>query len=190
MLWIISFWKKHQFKIAVVCSIVLLIYVCVYHSNKQGSWSLTYDYIPHRFDTKHKPMYQPAEIFKRTPKVQKKSKGERECKRVLEHLFGMEFPTIRPSFLRNSITGRNLELDCSNDYLKLAVEYQGEQHTQYNSFMHRNKEAFWNQQYRDDMTRRLCKENGWTLIEVPHTLEINEIEQYLRDELRAHGYQF
>jgi hypothetical protein len=135
-------------------------------------------------------MYKEPVVIRRSRKPPTESKGEHECRRVLEYLFGMEFPKTRPSFLKNSVTGRNLELDCSNEYLKLAVEYQGIQHREYSPFFHKTKEAFWNQKYRDDMTRRLCEENGWTLIEVPDTLETGEIEQYLRRKLTENGFKY
>jgi len=48
-----------------------------------------------------------------------KGKGERhgkntregKCRRIIENLFGDEFPTKRPSFLKNPKTGKNLKLN-------------------------------------------------------------------------------
>jgi hypothetical protein len=194
MLWIAEFWKRNQFKIIVGTSIIILGYLYIYHRNGNGTYSTTFEYIPHRFhehtSTTNKKSPSPMQFVKRTAKLPNESNGERECRRVLESLFGKEFPKIRPSFLRNEVTGRNLELDCSNESLKLAVEYQGRQHSVYDAYVHKNKEAFWNQQYRDQIKQRLCKENGWTVIEVPHTVPNEQIEMFLRSELRKHGYQF
>lgn len=54
-----------------------------------------------------------------------KWKMERICKITLEILTGYRFESVRPDWLRNPLTGRNLELDCYNDTLKLALEYNG-----------------------------------------------------------------
>ena len=110
---------------------------------------------------------------------QKVSKGEAECKRVVEKLFGKPFVKVRPAFLKNSITGSNLELDCYNDELKLAVEYNGEQHYKYVPKFHSSKEAFYNGKYRDDIKARLCRENGVKLIVVPYTVRHQDIESYI-----------
>jgi len=117
-------------------------------------------------------------------KKSKISSGEHECKRVVEKIFNKEFKKIRPDFLKNTITSNdttiyNLELDCYNDELKLAIEYNGRQHYEYVPFFHKNKEAFYNQKYRDEFKRIKCKENGVILIEVPYTISINDIERYI-----------
>jgi hypothetical protein len=109
----------------------------------------------------------------------KESKGERKCRDVLEKIFNKPFKKVRPAFLNNDITGEELELDAYNEDLKLAVEYQGRQHTQFTPFFHKNHETFRNQQYRDYMKRQKCQENGIILIEVPYTVKIDDIEDYL-----------
>ena len=81
-----------------------------------------------------------------------------------------------------------MELDCYDPEMKLGVEYQGEQHYKYIPFFHRNKDAFTNQKYRDDLKRRLCKDEGVVLIEVPHVISINNIEGYLKKELGKNGF--
>ena len=45
----------------------------------------------------------------------------------------------------------NLELDCFNKELRIGLEYNGVQHYKYVPYFHKNKEAFLNQKYRDDM---------------------------------------
>ena len=111
----------------------------------------------------------------------KDSRGEIECRRVLEKIFKRPFNKIRPNFLNNPVTdgNYNLELDCYNDDLKIAVEYSGRQHYEYTPYFHKNKEAFYNQKYRDELKKRMCKDNGIILIEVPYTVKIENIEQFL-----------
>lgn len=126
-----------------------------------------------------------------TPQTSEKksfeSKGERECRRVIEKLTGQPFPKERPSFLLNGISGQNLELDCFNQDLKLAVEYNGEQHYKFIPFFHETKDAFYNIRYRDEMKKRLCDENGVTLIVVPFTIHHEDIEDYITKELKNAG---
>ena len=113
------------------------------------------------------------------------SLGEAECRRVLQSIYGVEFPKVRPAFLRNEALASNrpLELDCYNEDLKLACEYDGRAHAEYTRYFHRNEEAFENQKYRDWMKSRLCAENGIHLIRVPHTVKHKDIEAYIRERL-------
>jgi hypothetical protein len=124
----------------------------------------------------------------RTIKEPKDSKGETECRRFLETLFQLPFPKVRPTFLKNPITGNNLEIDCYNSTLRLGIEYNGKQHYSFTSFFHRNVEASNNQKYRDELKRRMCRENGITLIEVPYTIKLNDIGPYLYLKLKEKGY--
>ena len=55
------------------------------------------------------------------------SADETECRRVVEEHFQQQFPKCRPDFLKNNVTSTdistyNMELDCYNEELKLAVE--------------------------------------------------------------------
>ena len=119
----------------------------------------------------------------------RESSGEIECKRVIEKIFKAPFHKSRPDFLNNPVTGgnNNLELDCFNEKLRIAVEYNGAQHYKFIPFFHKNKEAFHNQKYRDYMKRKMCEENGIVLIEVPHTTKIPHIENYIKSNLRQYG---
>ena len=105
-------------------------------------------------------------------------------------IFRQPFPSKRPDFLRNPVTGgnRNLELDCFNENIRLAVEYNGKQHYEYIPYFHRTKDAFYNQVYRDEMKRRACSDNGITLITVPYTVPVSEIEKFLVQQLDSLGY--
>jgi len=113
------------------------------------------------------------------------SKGELECRRVLETIFKVPFPKARPDFLFNKVTGHNLELDMFNPHLRLACEYNGKQHYEYNKWMHNNSHTnFHNQKYRDEIKRDVCKKLGIHLIEVPYTVRIDDIEEFIISKLK------
>lgn len=178
---IIEIWKTNGFEILFVLCISFLIIYGVYRifKKKKGSWSKTYS------------TYNIKDINNlklNRKRVPKDSKGEIECKKVLEKIFNKPFKKARPNFLNNPVTGGdyNLELDCYNDELGLAVEYSGRQHYEYIPFFHKNKEAFYNQKYRDELKRRMCKENNIILIEVPYTVKIENIEKYIIQELKKY----
>ncbi len=190
-----NYWNNNGFEILVILSIALIIIYGLYRiiTKKKGSYSKNFFYDDEIKNIKDKKLDN-QNYYKEENKEEKKergdSKGETECRRVLQKIFQRPFLKARPDFLNNPVTGNqfNLELDCYDHSLKLAVEYNGQQHYQYNKFFHRNREHFLNQKYRDDMKRRICKEMGITLIEVPYTVKIENIEKYLLNELEKKGY--
>lgn len=111
------------------------------------------------------------------------SHGETKCRQVLEKMIGKTFPKQRPKFLVNPKTGANLELDCYNAELKLAVEYNGEQHYKFLKFFHKTEADFKEQQYRDDVKKQICRNKGITLITVPYTVRLDDIPQYIEDRI-------
>jgi hypothetical protein len=180
-------WDENGFEILLgLCLAIILIYG-FYRiiTNQKGSWSNSYSTYTAK-DIDNLSFGNKNRNYVNTNRnVPKESKGEIECKRVLEKIFSRPFNKIRPSFLNNKITGGsyNLEIDCYNDELKLGVEYSGRQHYDYIPYFHKNKEAFYNQKYRDELKRHMCKDNGVILIEVPYTVKIEDIENFLRKEL-------
>lgn len=171
-------WDKYGFNILLVLSIVIILILSLFKIGKKGTWSSSYVYNP-----KH-------QIRKINYKPPKESKGEIECRRVLQKIFNKPFIKSRPDFLRNPVTGGifNLELDCYNEKLKLAVEYNGVQHYKYIPYFHNNKDAFRNQCYRDELKRRMCKDNRVNLIEVPYTVHLNNIQDFLIKKLKLLRY--
>jgi len=186
---IISFCKnsysicdKYAFEIIFVLCIVFLLVFGLYSifTGKKGSWADKYIYIPNRVSHSVQNDSNKSKPFE--------SKGEKECKRVLEKYFSRPFPKARPDYMNNKVTNFNLELDCFCKELGLAVEYNGKQHYQYIPYFHRNKDAFRCQQYRDVMKRDLCRKNNICLIEVPYTVKKENIEKFLITKLKQHGY--
>lgn len=95
------------------------------------------------------------------------SRGENVCREVLNILFpGKEFKKIRPQWLLNK---KAMELDLYCDELKLAIEYNGEQHYRFNKMFHKNLTDFHDQLARDELKAKLCKQRGIRLITVPYT---------------------
>ncbi|ALX27554.1 putative nuclease [Golden Marseillevirus] len=92
---------------------------------------------------------------------QKNGKHESRCREILENIYGKKFESVRPEFLRNPKTGRRLELDCYNEELKLALEYDGVQHSKYSKFFHKTPEHFVNQARRDLYKDKAVKKNGY-----------------------------
>jgi hypothetical protein len=121
---------------------------------------------------------------KATP-MRKVSLGESQCQQVLASLFpGYTFTTVRPNFLRNPTTGRNLELDFYCPELNLALEYQGEQHYRFNPVYHNSVQDFYGQLERDRIKQELCTRHGVTLIQVPHS--VGSIRDYLKWLVEQH----
>lgn len=109
---------------------------------------------------------------------QKCSKGERECRRVLEKIFQVPFPTVEPAWLINPPTGERMEIDAYNKEIGIGLEYHGKQHYSQSSF-NQSDEEFASQNARDDMKFKLCQENGVYLITVPYTVPLSQIEEYI-----------
>jgi hypothetical protein len=125
-------------------------------------------------------------IFRKKKRIEKKN--ETECRKTIERLLHAPFPSVRPSFLKSPWTGRNLELDCYNPRLKLALEYNGEQHYNFLKFFHRHKEDFNKQVERDRWKMAKCKQLGITVIVVPYTVHYSQLRPYIYTELKKLGY--
>lgn len=166
-----TLWIQHGFEILIGLSLAFIFVFWIINKIKgsKGTWSNKV-YLPSQ-DKAKKPFQE--------------SKGEVECRRVVEKIYGKPFPKARPDFLRNPITVNfNLELDCYNDELKIGVEYNGVQHYKYTPYFHKNYEAFQNQKYRDYLKAEMCQKNGIKLIEVPYTVKVEDIEKHIMNKLK------
>lgn len=190
--------KKYKFELLTAFAILVIVYAIASNVNnsENGSWSSTYTYIPPLHGSIYRlngttPFHSgqrasEGSVFKAG---RKESNGELRTRRFLENYFNASFPKSRPDFMVNHVTGSKycLELDCYNARLRLAVEFNGVQHYNFTPFFHRNKEAFYNQKYRDELKRIRCKELGITLIEIPYTEE-DRLEEFLKEELVRCGF--
>ena len=107
------------------------------------------------------------------------SRGERLCCQTMQRIYGVSFESDWPNWLRNPETGETLELDCFNDELQIAVEYNGEQHYKWPNFTNQSREQFINQVRRDGLKIDLCDRNGVYLITVPYNVPHSRIPDYI-----------
>ena len=122
------------------------------------------------------------------------SKGEAECRRVLERIYGVPFPSVRPDWLQSTETGRNLEVDCYAELDAASIglgfsgtvcvgcEYNGAQHTRQVPSM-QTEYQFNAQQWNDEYKRQICEARGVHLIIVPYTVRLTDIKEYITNEL-------
>ena len=132
-----------------------------------------------------------AHVWKATPDNIKRgqwcpicTKGisERICRQFFETIFNSKFPTKRPKWLINS-RGNLMHLDGFNEELKLAFEYHGIQHFEYNPHFHRSHTL--EQRKKDDEEKiNLCKLNDIVLIEIPYTVEYNKMQKYIIEQYK------
>lgn len=179
-----QYWEEYglEFLAGVSVLLILLLYVYNWWTNAQGTYSLAKS-VSTSASGKSKPLG--LDVMQHTPND---SKLELQSKFILEEVFQRPFYKIRPDFLKNDVTGFNLEIDLYNDDLKLAVEVQGDQHYKFTPYFHRNKEHFLNQRYRDEMKKVKCKAEGITLIEVPYRIGEKRLRSFLLDQLRLEGF--
>lgn len=107
------------------------------------------------------------------------SRGETICRHILQDIYGMDFPTVRPDFLKNPETGYNLELDGYCDELQIGFEYNGIQHYIFPNFAHRTEKDFEKQIRRDQYKIEACDLSGVYLISIPYNIPHNMIKDYI-----------
>lgn len=113
----------------------------------------------------------------------KESSGERITRRVFEHLFRKPFVKVRPDFLKNPETGRNLELDGYNEELKIGFEYNGIQHYCFPNGFNKTRKEFEYQLRKDKFKLEKCNEHGIYLITVPYSVPHENILHYVWHQL-------
>ena len=171
---ITNIWENYRWELF-LCVSILIIIIC---------WFLK------KSDTQFDGISVDTSIIKNNPGYTIKKgvyKNEEKCREVIQSIYNAPFKKIRPDFLKNPKTGRKLELDMYNDNLKIALEYNGIQHRTYAPYFHKSQNDYYDQVDRDKLKERLCKENGVLLIVVPDTVRYNEIESFIRSELKKAG---
>jgi hypothetical protein len=178
------YWDEHGFITCVILTIIFfLIYWLFFTRHKEdGTYSSSYYYpIGIQQQSKSPKVNSPRRVVQT-------SKGETICKNYLEHVFQRPFQKCRPSFLYNTVTHENLELDMYNSEINLACEYNGKQHYEYIPYLHQNSRTnFHNQKYRDERKIEMCRKNNVPLIIVPYTVPHEKIPEFIRQEIRRIG---
>lgn len=119
------------------------------------------------------------------------SRSERITRAHFEQLFKKKFPKVRPIWLRKSNAKTSLELDGYCEELKLAFEHQGEHH--YRSVNYNGSVSGTDvrkQRRNDKLKRKVCEENGVTIVEVPQLgrkLGVDELKAFIVSECKKHG---
>lgn len=100
-----------------------------------------------------------------------KYKTEQKVRDIFEKLTGKQFPSCRPKWLKKIDSNGTLCLDGFCEELKLAFEYDGEQH--YMEFDHYNS-SLAERQENDKLKDELCRANGITLIRISYSVADRE----------------
>jgi len=161
MLWILSWWFW--------LSLIVIIFFII--------WLFKKDQI----QTSISPNNVEIPIESKNIKERKfSSKGEKISCETAEKIFKVPFNKVRPYFLKNPETGKNLELDCYNPDIKVAIEYNGEQHYKWPNFTNQSQFEFENQVRRDEYKRQTCDENNVYLITIPYY--VKNIPEYIEEQ--------
>lgn len=108
--------------------------------------------------------------------------SENICREFFEKIFNEKFNCERNLNWLINFDGNQMHLDGYNAKLKLAFEYQGEQHYAFKPHWHTTRENFEGGKLNDKIKKKLCKDHGINLIIVPYTVEFDNIEKYIRDQ--------
>jgi len=121
---------------------------------------------------------------------------EEKCREIFEDIFHKRFKSVRPEWLKNPISNRNLELDGYCDSIRtpkgtgLAFEYDGEQHSRYipGSHFHRHGPMeYLYQTKKDSLKDQRCMDRGVLLIRIPHFVPMTDLRTYIEKELHKKG---
>lgn len=183
-----------NFDAVMVISIFLIVIYLIYTRKDKVKYQGDIQLRPiprgNEYDTEALPVVKQPKVKAK----KKKWKREEKCREIFEMIFNKPFKSIRPKWLENPATGRNLELDgfCPDIRtplgMGLAFEHDGEQHSRYVPHLHNsNPKEFIYQDRKDAYKDQVCKKKGVLLVRIPHYVVFEDLERYIRDQLRAKG---
>ena len=116
------------------------------------------------------------------------TKAESALADALVRIFSVaaKFKKVRLPSMVNPRSKRRLELDLFSKTLSMAFERDGMQHVVYPNSFHPlgHRAAFERQQQNDSLKNQLCRDQCITLIRVPWTVSMSDMEAFVREELR------
>ena len=117
----------------------------------------------------------------------RESGGEKICRKYFEAYFKSKFPKNKPEWLRNS-RGNLMELDGYNEKLKIAFEYNGQQHYDSIRFFGFDMDKYVPQRKEDDKKKKeVCKQKGITLFEIPFFISKKNMGHFIISEAKKKG---
>ena len=114
--------------------------------------------------------------------------SERICRDIIEQLTGHTFPKVKPRWLKND-RGNVMEIDGFCGQLGIGFEYHGVQHFKLIEYFHiRGSDNLTRRQRDDERKQQLCRQHGVTLIEIPYTVNPEDLPTFIHDAIRASGH--
>ncbi|APM84251.1 hypothetical protein [Heliothis virescens ascovirus 3j] len=172
-----------QWSVIIIAALVIILALWRRMNGYSGTWqplrqgvNTLAEYGKSADDALLDPTTSPSPVFARQGG---ESKGEIACRSHLERRFRVPFAKVRPDWLINPNTKAKLELDCYNEDLRLAVEYNGRQHYEYVPRFHNCPNDLTTQIARDVVKHEICRGRNIDLIDVPYTIPIDEIPNFI-----------
>lgn len=128
-------------------------------------------------------MFKKVEKGQWCPTCNKGKKSEEIARATFEHLFGVPFKKVRPSWLRNS-RGRIMEIDGYSDALKIGFEYQGIQHFKQVGIYAQDVTV---RIADDELKFRLCEQNGIRLFYLTYEDSYKDFPQRIKEQAERFG---
>lgn len=117
-------------------------------------------------------------------------KTEKLGRQILEGITDLIFNKSYPKFLITDKYRKGLEIDCYNEQYKIAFEFDGKQHSQFEPFFHDTEDDFKWQQEKDRDKDELCNNNGVKLIRISYEYNFkykNKMYNHIYDRLDQCG---
>ena len=156
---------------------------------QRNGWCLSEEYINAKTkllwqcEKGHQWMARPTRIQQGTwCPICSQGKSERAARKAIENIYKVKFPSSWPSFLNG------LQLDCYNEELGLALEYQGQQHFELVDYFHNDEGVFKEQIKRDKRKKKLCDKHGVTLIYLTYKDKTKDFESVIMGKCSKCGY--
>ena len=109
---------------------------------------------------------------------------EEHARKLFHDITGKYFITTHSlPWLKDPETSHNLELDGYNAELSMAFEYQGKQHYECTYLNQYNSLKLENIKRKDKLKLKLCAENNVDLIVIPYTIDIQNMESFIRTKI-------